>query len=59
MDPKDAAALALITQIIINGPGTINEISMAWSKVDPTGTDFQALVDIVDSLRPKDPLEKV
>ena len=54
-----AVALALIQAIIVYGPGIINEIQMAWSKKDPTGQDFQALADIIDGLRPKDPLGKV
>jgi hypothetical protein len=60
MEPAEmAAALALISAIIVNGPGIIVEINEAWSKVDPNGTDFQALADIADTIRPKDPLGKV
>lgn len=59
MDPKVLAAYLLIQQIIINGPGIINEIQMAWAKVDPTAEDFDALVEVIETMRPKDPLEKV
>ena len=60
MDPVEmSAALAIINAIIVNGPGIINEIQAAWNKADPTGADFQALADLCDTLRPKDPLGKV
>jgi hypothetical protein len=59
MTPEQAAAFFLIQQIILNGPAIINEISMAWSKVDPSAEDFEALAEIIDTLRPKDPLGKV
>lgn len=59
MTPAEIAAFALIQQIILNGPGIINEISAAWIKEDPTAEDFDVLVGVIDSLRPKDPLGKV
>jgi hypothetical protein len=55
----EIAAFALISQIILNGPFAILEISKAWSKVDPIGADYQALIDVIEGLRPKDPLGKV
>ena len=59
MTPEQVAAFALISQIIINGPQVILEISEAWAKADPSGEDWQVLVDVIEGLRPKDPLGKV
>lgn len=59
MDPKMVAAFLIIEKLILEGPQIINDISAAWLKEDPTAEDFQVLVDVVESLRPKDPLNKV
>lgn len=58
MDPKVLAAFLLIEKIIIYGPQIINDISLAWAKEDATAEDFQVLVDVIEGLRPKDPLGK-
>ena len=56
MDPKALAIYLIIERLILEGPQIINEISAAWQKEDPTAEDFQVLADLVDVLRPKDPL---
>ncbi len=59
MSSAELAAFMLIQQIIVNGPGVISEISAAWSKLDPTAEDFDALVNAIEAVRPKDPLGKI
>lgn len=58
MDSKNWAAFLLIERIILEGPKAILSIASAWNKADPTAEDFEALADVLEAHRPKDPLKK-
>lgn len=55
---KEAAILMLISDLLIYGPGFVRDLLAAWGNVDPTAEDFDALANVAETLRPKDPLNK-